>query len=147
MADNDDVPGSPDRDAEATGETVPTAARPVVPAESAGPAPVLKARWRDRVWSFRAIIAVALASLLIGGVTGGVIGAVAADDDRDGHYRMGPWDHDGPMPPGWRERGPRHFRGDGGPGWRWQDGPQEDSPQQPSPPVSPPSSSSPGPTG
>ena len=85
------------------------------------PAPVLKARWRDRVWSFRAMLAVALATLVLGGIVGGTIGAVAAggDDDR-GLHRMGPG-RVGPGMPGWRGRG--HFQG-GGPGFQWNDGPQ-----------------------
>jgi len=125
MADNDDVPGSPDRDAVAAEDAAPTTpeeptvAQPVASAEPAR-APILKTRWRDRAWSFRAMLAVALATLLIGGIAGGVIGA-AASGDRDDH-RIGRWGPGGPMMggPGWRHR---HFN-DGGPQWRWNDGPQ-----------------------
>lgn len=111
MAENDDVPGSPEDAATPVEET------PVRPARE----PVLKTRWRDRAWTFRAMIAVALASLVIGGVTGGVIGAAADHGDRrdrmDRMGRMGPWG------PG---HGPGRGRGgfaDDGPGWRGN-GPQ-----------------------
>jgi hypothetical protein len=108
---------------------------------------VLKTRWRDRAWTFRAMIAVALASLVIGGVAGGVIGAAAGRDDDRGHYLMGPWGPGMQMPPGWRGQG-LGFGGDRGPGWRWNDGPQQAPPLTPyggnggaSPTPAPPSSS------
>jgi hypothetical protein len=142
MADNEDATGSPAGDetpeptagsdvgAEATADTV---SQPVVP--PAGPQPVLVTRWRDRAWSFRSMIAVALASLLVGGLAGGAIMAASGDDDDRGHFRMGPYGPGGAMPPGWRGDGPGF--NDGGPRWRWNDGPQ-------TPPASP---SSPGSTG
>jgi hypothetical protein len=141
MADNDEVSGSADRDA------APEPTRPVLPPDPAAepgataPAPVMKPRWRDRAWSFRAMLAVALATLLLGGIAGGTIVA-AADDDHDQRHawmgRGGPADR---IPPGWR--GPRHFQ-DGGPRWRWHDGPQppdgDVTPDgQPSPPTPSPS--------
>ena len=107
MTQNDDVPGSPDRDVTQTPEAVEPA--------PAAPAPVLKTRWRDRVWTFRAMLAVALATLVIGGIAGGLLGAAAVrhDDRHDGyHDRFGPGGGPG-MPPGWRMRG--------GPGWRSDD--------------------------
>ena len=120
MADNDEVSDTPEPEATPTEET-----RPVLPPEPvaapphATTTPVMKPRWRDRVWTFRAMLAVALATLVLGGVVGGTIVALADDDhDERGYLRMGPGDR---MPPGWR--GPRHFH-DGGPGWRWNDGPQ-----------------------
>jgi hypothetical protein len=126
MADNDDVPGSPDRDVEPAENTAPaapeepTVAQPVIPAEPAA-APILKTRWRDRAWTFQALLAVALAALLIGGIAGGVIVA-AAGDDRDDHGRvfMGPGGPGNGMPPGWKH----HRFNDGGPQWRWDDGPE-----------------------
>ena len=144
MADNDDVPGSRDRDAEAVGSgageaSEPTAEQPLpdqppAPAEPAsGPAagPVLKTRWRDRAWSFRAMLAVALATLVIGGVAGGSIVALADGDGHD-HHGVRPWGPGGPMGgPGWKWRDPRGFDGDGGPRWRWDDGPQQDPRLQP----------------
>ncbi len=113
MSDNDDVPGSPDRDAEPVEDAVsspsddaaPTAAQPVIPAEPA--APVLKTRWRDRAWSFRAMLAVALATLLIGGLAGGtVVAAAGHDHDRHGRFMMGPGGPGRGMPPGLRSAGP-----------------------------------------
>jgi hypothetical protein len=106
MADDDNVSGEA-----ADGEDATTQ-----PAQ-----PVLVTRWRDRAWSFRAMVAVALATLLLGGIAGGTIVAVA-DDGNDGHSRflMGPGGRADRMPPGWR--GHRHFQ-DGGPQWRWNDGP------------------------
>ena len=94
MADNDDVSDSPGQD---------------VPQQ-----PVLKTRWRDRAWSFRAILAVTLASLLVGGLAGGAVVAASNGDDDHGHHRMRPWGPGG---------GPGGFR-DGGPRWRWNDGPR-----------------------
>jgi len=142
MAENDDVPGSPDRDSAPAPEQQP--------AQQPEQQPVLKTRWRDRAWTFRAMLAVALASLVIGGVAGGVIGAVAGSDDRDDHYRMGPWGPGMQMPPGQRGRGRRDFGGPGGPGWRWNDGPQQApdlTPYGTPSPSAPSSTPSPGSTG
>jgi hypothetical protein len=124
MAENDEGPGGTDRpgvppeSAAGTGapvEATPTATQPVIPPEAAATSaagPVLKTRWRDRAWSFRAMIAVAVASVLVGGVAGGAIVAASGDDhDRD-QYRMGPWGPGGQMPPGWRHGGPRWHRDD-----------------------------------
>jgi hypothetical protein len=142
MAENDERPEVPPDAA----PDEPTAAQPVIPAEPAV-APVLKTRWRDRAWTFRAMIAVAAASVLVGGVAGGAIVAASGDDhDRD-HYRMGPWGPGGQMqmPPGWR--GPKQFR-DGGPRWRWDDNDmmpdQGGLPGTPNPPTPSPSAGSTG---
>ena len=122
MADNDEVSDTPEPEATPTEET-----RPVLPPDPAGTTttttPVMKPRWRDRVWTFRAMLAVALATLVLGGVVGGTIVALADDGNDDhGYFRMGPGGRmpGDRMPPGWR--GPRQFH-DGGPGWRWNDGP------------------------
>jgi hypothetical protein len=130
MAENDDVAGSPGRDvnpSEQPPADEPTTVSPAVSTGSTTPAPVLKTRWRDRAWSFRALLAVALATLVIGGVGGLVIGVAAAHhgDRHDGFYRMGPGGGPG-MPPGWRMHR--------GPGWRWDDGQgwqRDGGPQQP----------------
>lgn len=146
MAEND-VPDSPDRGvdpaANAPDQAAQTAERPAAGPPGGDSSPVLKTRWRDRAWSFRAMIAVALASVVIGGLAGGAVVA-ASGDDNDREQRMGPWGPGGGMPPGWRERGPRDFRGDGGPRWRWEDGPREDdpTPQSPSPSPTTPGSTS-----
>jgi hypothetical protein len=125
MAENDDVPGSPDADVQPATEPTPP------PADTAAtPGPVLVTRWRDRAWSFRAMIAVALASVLIGGVGGSVLVA-ATNDDNDGHYRMGRYGPGGMMPPGMGHRMPRNWGDDGGPG-RWKRAPQ-DNPDAPTP--------------
>ena len=124
MADNDAVPGSADHDATPTEETaaVPPQDPATEPAAATtSPGPVMKARWRDRAWTFRAVLAVALATLVLGGVVGGTIVAVADDHDGQGRFRVGPGGRFERMPPGWR--GPRQFH-DGGPQWRWNDGPQ-----------------------
>jgi hypothetical protein len=157
MAENDEGPGGTDRpdvppeSAAGTGapvEPTPTTTRPVIPPEAAAtpagaPAagPVLKTRWRDRAWSFRAMIAVALASVLVGGVAGGVIVAASGDDHERDQYRMGPWGPGGQMPPGWR--GPRHFK-DGGPRWHWDD--DDMMPGQPLTPYGQPSPTTPSPS-
>jgi hypothetical protein len=149
MADNDEVSGSPDHEAEgiegATEETRPVlppdpASEPLATTATTGAAtPVMKPRWRDRVWSFRAMLAVALATLVLGGVVGGAVVAAAGDDNDDqGRFRMGPGGRFEKMPPGWR--GPRQFH-PGGPGWQWNDGPQP-----PGPDVTPYGAPSPQPT-
>ena len=122
MADDDEVSGGPDRDpTPETGPVLPNdpAAEPV--AMAGAPAPVMKPRWRDRVWTFRDLLAVAVAMLLLGGVVGGTVVAVADDHGDQARFRMGPGGRFERVPPGWR--GPRQFH-DGGPRWRWNDGPQ-----------------------
>ena len=113
MADNEDV-GSP---APATGEPPIAATAPAAAAS--------QIRWRDRVWSFRAMIAVALASLVIGGIGGGLVGGVLGFvvGHHEGRDELGPWGPGmhgpGMHGPKWKERG--HGFG-GGPGWKWDDG-------------------------
>jgi hypothetical protein len=52
----------------------------------AGEAPA-KQRLRDRLWSFRAMIAVALASVIVGGLAGAALGNVS--DGNDGRFGPG----------------------------------------------------------
>jgi hypothetical protein len=65
----------------------------------------------DRLWSFRALIAVALASVILGGLAGAALANVGDDeDDRRGpgrFHRMGPM-------------GPPHGQ------WQWRNGPRDD---------------------
>jgi hypothetical protein len=77
----------------------------VTPEPEVAGGPILKTRWRDRAWTLRAMIAVALATFLVGGLVGGVI-VRAATDDHDGQrmHRMGPWGPGMQAPPGWRHR-------------------------------------------
>ena len=145
MADDESVPGTPEAAVPPEPASEPPAAVEPVPA----PAPVLKTRWRDRAWTFRAMLAVAAASLVIGGVAGGVIGATAGGDDDHGDYRMGPGGPGMKMPPGWRHRGPG-FDGPGGPQWRWDEGPQQAPSMTPyggSTPSAPTTPSTPTPSG
>ena len=137
MAENENVTGRPAAD----DNGAETASGPTVPPEAREP--VLKTRWRDRAWTFRAMIGVALASLLVGGLAGGAVMAAAddGDDDRFRHHRMGPWGPEVDGPRGWRPHGPRGFE-DRGPRWRWDDGSEDDSPQQPTPSPSPEGSTS-----
>jgi hypothetical protein len=149
MAENDDVSGSPENSTE-NDAAMPEDTQPVLPPDPAPVTqqPVLVTRWRDRAWSFRAMLAVALATLVIGGIAGGTVVAVSGDDDDHGYFRMGPGGPDGRMPPG---MGQRRFH-DGGPKWRWDDGSQ-DGPNmmpygQPTPPTPPtPSTPAPSPNG
>lgn len=133
MAENDEVPASPDGG---------------VHQEQPAPEPVLKTRWRDRAWSFKAMATVAAASLLLGGIAGGTVVAVADDDRDDRRFRMGPFDQDGyRIPPGMMRRGPRDFDDDvppwrDGPRWRWDDDTDDSdddgtTPQTPAPSASP----------
>lgn len=83
-------------DAQPAGEAPPTGPAPVQPppAPPAPPpaAPILKTRWRDRVFTFRAILAVALAGLVLGVGAGAGTALVAGHDDGPDvrHQRMGP---------------------------------------------------------
>ena len=80
-----------------------TAPRETVPA-AAEPAP--KQSWTDRRWGFKAVIAVALASLIIGGLGGA---ALADLGGRDGDDRTGPgFGHQFRSGPG-QGRGPKGF--------------------------------------
>ena len=94
----------------------PTQAPPAEQASTADAAPApAKQRLRDRLWSFRAVIAVALASVIIGGLGGAALANVAQDDDE---RRFGPgqgrFDRGGPD---WRRgMGQREWRQDGPPG-------------------------------
>jgi hypothetical protein len=98
MAENDDPtpgPGKPTAGPEpATAE--PTVEQTAVTANAAPPAPA-QPRFTDRLWNFRAMVAVALAALLLGGGAGAAIAAVSHDDgpDRRGFLRF-----DGPNGPG-----------------------------------------------
>src|SRR6187401_282326 len=50
-----------------------------------------KQRLRDRLWSFRALIAVALASVIVGGLGGAALASVSGEDDSGfgpGHNRL-----------------------------------------------------------
>ncbi len=84
-----------------------------------GPAPVREPapgpagpRFADRVWSFRAMLAVAVASLVIGGGIGSAVAAVSGDDDQDERGRVGRF-----------VDGPRGGPGEGGRGQRFKGGP------------------------
>lgn len=55
-----------------------------------------KQRFSDRVWSLRAVIAIALASVILGGLAGAALASAGDDhDDRGTHFGRG-----GPVPPG-----------------------------------------------
>jgi hypothetical protein len=100
MTENDDAADAPD-----PGAQQHPVERPVEPPVDQPVAPVLKTRWRDRAWTLRAMIAVALASFLIGGLVGGVIvGATGDDHDGQRMHRMGPWGPGMQRAPGWRHR-------------------------------------------
>ena len=130
-------------------EVAPPAA--TVPAATApAPAPILKTRWRDRAWSFRAMIAVAAASLVVGGIAGGVIVGAASDDDHGNHgnHRMGRWGPGAGMPPGWQRHGPRNFNGPGGaPGGPMMPYGNGEQGATPVPPSATPTPTTPGATG
>ncbi|MGO4257904.1 hypothetical protein [Marmoricola sp. RAF53] len=87
MAENTDVPGSPDADEPTTvlpAEPVP------VPETASGPAaaPVPDGpRLRDTVWNFRSMVLVAVGALLIGGALGAALMAATNNGD-DGPDRV-----------------------------------------------------------
>ena len=102
MAENDN-PEIPEQPADtAVSEPVPTAEPD--PAYAVAPAP--QPRLRDHLFSFQAVLAVALATLLLGGAGGAALVALT-DDDHDGPRVV---QFDGPG----RDRGPGGFeRGPG----------------------------------
>ena len=91
-------------------ETEPTAAQPEQP-EQEPAAPVAdRTRLRDLVFGLRALVAVALAGLILGGLTGFGIHAATDGDGQDG--RMGRFG-----PGGGFQDGPGGPRGTRRPGW------------------------------
>lgn len=85
--------------------TEPTTGVPPAPLEPPPPAPVLKTRWRDRVFRLRAVVAVGLAGLVLGAGAGAGTALVAGHDNGPDfrHQRMGgPGERDFP---GWGGRG------------------------------------------
>ena len=103
MAENDDP--TPDAVEPAPAPEGETAEQAAVTNEAAPPA-ADRQKFTDKLWNFRAMVAVALAALLLGGGAGAAIAAVSHDDrgDRD-HHGFGRFG-DGPGP----------FMGPGGPG-------------------------------
>lgn len=102
MAENDDAPANAD-DTVVSGPAGPKTSPETSPAPEPAPA---GPRLVDRVWSFRAMVAVALASLILGAGIASAVAAVAGDDS-DERLRLTRFS-DGP---GERGRGP----GDMGP--------------------------------
>jgi hypothetical protein len=78
---------------------LPPDSRPVLPPDPEPTPP--KQRLRDRVWSFRAVIAVALASVIVGGLGGAALANVSDHGD-DGRFGRGPggFNRGGPGPGG-----------------------------------------------
>jgi len=114
MAENDEPTPAPEGGAPAPAETAPeqtseTAVQPAAATEAASVA-AEKQKFTDRLWNFRAMVAVALAALLLGGGTGAAIAAVSHDDGNERHpgfmrFQDGPG---GPMMgPGANGFGPR----------------------------------------
>lgn len=70
----------------------------VLPPDQEPPEP--RQRLQDRLWSFRSVIAVALASVIVGGLGGAALASVAQDDDErrfgPGQGRFNRGDPDGP---------------------------------------------------
>ncbi len=92
----------------------------VIPPDREAPGP--KERFVDRLWSFRAVIAVALASVILGGLGGAALASAGDDHDRrdsrfPGRMQQRPG---GPMmPPGEGRR----LQPPGSQQWQWGDGP------------------------
>ncbi len=98
-------------------------------------------RFVDRLWSLRAMIAVALASVILGGLGGAALANVGDGADERGGPGQGRFHRGGPMVPpgaqqrrGWLDRrgqGQRGWRHDGAPGLPGQ---RQGTPPTPSPP-------------
>ena len=131
MAENTDVPENADENLTneaAVEETAVQAPQPV--AAEAAPQ---TSRLRDRMWSFRSMVAVAAATLLLGGAGGAALVAVTDGGhdrpDRMGRFADGPGGRGGPDG---RQRGPQFN----------QNGPQQGQQQgEQEPPAAPGSSS------
>jgi hypothetical protein len=102
MAENDDPTTEPDEGVPAPAE--PAAEQTTVSNEAA-PVATPGPRFTDRVWNFRAMVAVALAALLLGGGLGAAIAAVSHDDGPDRHPGFMRW-QGGPDGPGGPFMGP-----------------------------------------
>ncbi|KRA29401.1 MULTISPECIES: hypothetical protein [unclassified Nocardioides] len=114
--DNDNAPDQPAAtpDPAPVPDPAPSVAA-AAPTQPLDPAPPTKVRWRDRAFQFRAVLAVALASVILG-AGAGVLGTLVFDHDQDRagrHHRI-----EGPG-----ERG--DFPGRRGPG---RDGPNMPQP-------------------
>ena len=102
-------------------QTTPLASeRPPLPPDQPPAAAGQSQRWRDRAWSLRAVIAVGLASVILGGLAGAAIATVGNHQDQQrgpgfGRFQGGPG-----MPPGQRGfgQGPRRFHDPNGSGQR-----------------------------
>ncbi|RNL64198.1 hypothetical protein EFK50_06600 [Nocardioides marmoriginsengisoli] len=105
-------------EADAVDETAVQPTTPEVPAAPDASAVAAAPRLRDRMWSFRAMIAVAAATLLLGGA-GGASLVAATNGGNDGPDRVGRFAGPGGGMDG-QHRGPGGY---GGPQFR-QDGPQ-----------------------
>jgi hypothetical protein len=142
MAENDDASASPDADVTPT-EIIDQAADPAppapAPASTSAPAPAagIATRWRDTLWTFRSVVAVAVATFLIGGIGGALV--VAASNDGQDHPDRGRMMWIGPGDMGGMRGGPFDDRG---PGWKrnggrdqqlFPPGPPMATPQVPTP--------------
>ena len=85
--------------------------------EPSGP----KERFVDRLWSLRAVIAVALAAVILGGLAGAAL--ANAGDDHDDRFRMRPGMGPGGGPRGLQPGQPQ--RPPGADQWYWRDGPRD----------------------
>ncbi len=113
---------------EAEADSTPTQPVDSQPVETAA-APAAAPRWRDRVIGFRGALALGLASLVVGGLGGAAITAVAADDDGPrGHGERSHGWSSGRGPDGRAGMWPGQLPGQGpgqwpgmGPGMRYQE--------------------------
>jgi hypothetical protein len=88
--------------------------------QTTAPPPPPRQRLRDRLWSFRAVIAVALASVIVGGLGGAALAGVSDNGDQ-GRFGPGParFNRGGPGgPPGMRGIGPNGMQQRNGMGQR-----------------------------
>lgn len=104
-------PPPQDQSAESAAAAPPAPPLPPMPPSAGGgptdePSVPARPRLRDRVLGMRAVAGVALATLVLGGLGGAAIGAVAGDDSRegrrehgvDGRFEGGPLGRPGPGP-------------------------------------------------
>ncbi|RZI92758.1 MAG: hypothetical protein EOO67_07960 [Microbacterium sp.] len=121
MAENEN-PEQPADEAPAAAPVDDTYVTPVTPAPAPPTTP--QPRLRDHVFSFRSVVAVGVATLLLGGAGGAALVAVTNDGHDDGpriaRFGDGPgrYGNDGPggggfAPPGFQQDGPRSAPGNG----------------------------------
>ena len=141
MADDEnthEAPEVPDGPEAPDPETATTTAEPQAAPPAPAATPVAAGpRLRDRLFSFRSVVAVSLATLLLGGAGGAALVAATGDDHNDvrrvGRFGPGPGGFDNGFGPRFRHNGGpgQQFSQQYPPGYQGGQGSQEEPPGPP----------------